>query len=81
MPGRVGRVDGGQFGDSFAIQSDGVGAVNKMRKLLTRCGQCTGGWGFGVGGDSDDLKLSSQQGGDRATVLAACLTKAQGPKQ
>lgn len=32
-----------------------------------------------VGGDSNDLKLSSHQGGDRATLLAACLSKAQGP--
>ena len=33
----------------------------------------------GVGGDSDDLELSGRQGGDRATLLAACLSKAQGP--
>lgn len=35
--------------------------------------------GCGRGCDSDDLKLSSRQGGDRATLLAACLSNAQGP--
>jgi hypothetical protein len=36
-------------------------------------------WVVVDGGDSDDLKLSRPQGGDRATLLAACLSKAQGP--
>lgn len=54
--------------------------VDSTRDLLTRCGQCTCGWGWALVFDSDDLKLSSRQGGDRATLLAACLSKAQGPK-
>lgn len=51
------------------------------RELLARCGLCTAaGTERALVFDSDDLKLSSRQGGDRATLLAACLSKAQGPK-
>lgn len=47
MPGRVGRVDGGRIVVAFAIQSDGLWVESVKTKLLTRCGQCTCGWGCG----------------------------------
>lgn len=79
MPGQVGRVDGGRIEVAFAIQSDDLELESEKRESLTREGECSRGWRCGCGGDNDDLKLSSRQGGDRATLLAACLSKAQGP--
>lgn len=87
VPGQVGRVDGGEFVVSFAIQSDGVSVVERTGS----CSRDAGGAGsavaagdVGVGGDSDDLKLSLSSRYRQAGIellLAACLSNVQGPKQ
>jgi hypothetical protein len=68
VTGRVGRVDGGRIEVPFAIQSDGLGVDSAMRSCSHGAGSAVAAGVAGVGGDSDDLKLSSRQGGDRATV-------------
>lgn len=79
MTGWVGGVDGGRIKVPFAIQSDDLGVDSAMGSGSGGAGSALATGVAGVGGDSDDLKLSSRQGGDRATLLAACLSKAQGP--
>jgi hypothetical protein len=79
VTGWVGGVDGGRIEVPFAIQSDGL-VVNSAAGYLSRgTGSTLAAGVVGVGGDSDDRTLSSRQGGDRATLLGACLSKAQGP--
>lgn len=84
VPGQVGRVDGGKFVVSFAIQSDGVSVVETLGPVAAHAidgaGSAVAAGGVGVGGDSDDLKLSSRQAGIEL-LLAACLSNVQGPKQ
>lgn len=54
----VGRVDGGRIEVPFAIQSDDLG-VNSAAKSCSRgAGNALAAGVAGVGGDSDDLKLS-----------------------
>ena len=79
VTGWVGRVDGGRIKVPFAIQSDGLGVGSAMGSCSRGAGSALAAGVAGAGGDNDDLKLSSRQGGDRATLLAACLGKAQGP--
>lgn len=77
-PGQVGEGAGGRVGVSFAIQSDGWGVREGegRSQALTGWGQCSCGW---RGGECNDLKLAGWQGGDRATIAATGVSKAQGP--
>ena len=60
----VGRVDGGRIELPFAIQSDGLGVDSAIGSCSRGAGSAVAAGVAGVGGDSDDLKLSSRQGGD-----------------
>lgn len=63
MPGQVGRVDGGRFEISFAIQSDGLG-VNSAEENCSRGAGSALRLGLrALVFDSDDLKLSSVRAG------------------
>lgn len=65
MTGWVGRVDGGRIEVPFAIQSDDLRVDSAMENCSRGAGSALAAGVAGVGGDSDDLKLSSRQGGDR----------------
>jgi hypothetical protein len=65
VTGWVGRVDGGRIEVPFAIQSDDLRVDSAMENCSRGAGSALAAGVAGVGGDSDDLKLSSRQGGDR----------------